>query len=69
MTNEDDRHGARDALVHALTIFLQSARKGALMLDQRSALFQARGVARRVLTAAEYDEAIFQVFREAGIDL
>jgi len=69
MANEDEQRTAvRDGFLNALAKFLEADRTGAATTSQRSALAQARGIARRVLSTAEYDEAVFQAFREAGID-
>jgi hypothetical protein len=69
MANEgEDRTAVRDRFVNALTIFLQASRTDVATTGQRSALAQSRGLARRMLSTAEYDEAVFQAFREAGIE-
>jgi Spy/CpxP family protein refolding chaperone len=67
--DKNDKHAASDALVRALTALLYAERSGKATTRQQSALANSRARARELLSANEFDEAVFRALRDAGFDL
>ena len=67
--DKSDKRAAGEAFVRALTAFLESERGGKATTRQQSALANSRARVRELLSASEYDEAVFRAFRNACFDL
>jgi hypothetical protein len=67
--DKGDKRAASDALVRALAAFLEAERSGKATTRQQSALANSRARARELLSANDFDEAVFRAFRHAGFDL
>jgi hypothetical protein len=69
VTDKGDKRAAGEALVRALTAVLYAERTGKATTRQQSALANSRARARELLTASDFDEAVFRAFGDAGFDL